>query len=131
MMDTDFDDLLVLAEMTEAEASAKLAELETTKDIDDARGLFETPAWKYRQHAFGYLPTASESSKQHIAINPASNIAPDKTLQGVRIKITLDRMMIANYPGWGDHSVLFNFSAKNSAQNNVEQIHFNQLLLTR
>lgn len=126
-----FNDLVVLADMPEEIIKEKLIEIEAIDTYEDDRGLFEVPAWKYRQHAFGYLPTTTENEDRQIPIKAASNIHPDETLKGTRIKITLDRMMIANYPGWGDRSVLFNFSAKHSTQNHIEQINFNQVYEAR
>jgi hypothetical protein len=60
-----------------------------------------------------------------IPILHAGNITPDRTLKNARIKITLDRMHVAEYPGRGTHHILFDFYAQNQVVGGVEHLHFN------
>jgi hypothetical protein len=56
----------------------------------------------------------------------AGNIRPQEDLKKSRIKITLDSLRVAAYPGTGVHHVLFDFYAQNQiAGKNVEHLHFN------
>ena len=42
-----------------------------------------------------------------------SEIDPKPSLKDVRLRISLDGLRVANYPGSGTHRVLFNFFAQN------------------
>ena len=55
----------------------------------------------------------------------AGNIAPDEALKGARIRVTLDGLRVADYPGRGRHRVLFDFAARNQTDQGAEQLHFN------
>ena len=58
-------------------------------------------------------------------IRHAGNIPSDTRLKDARIKITLDRLYVADYPGRGMHRVLFDFYAQNQVERDVEHLHFN------
>ena len=58
-------------------------------------------------------------------IRHAGNIDPDVSLKNSRIKVTLDRLRVAAYPGGGVHRVLFDFYAQNQIPGDVEHLHFN------
>ncbi|MBN1285418.1 MAG: hypothetical protein JXB47_08470 [Anaerolineae bacterium] len=58
-------------------------------------------------------------------IRYAGNIAPDAALQNARVKITLSRLRVADYPGGGVHHVLAAFYAQNQVPGDVEDLHFN------
>lgn len=60
-----------------------------------------------------------------LPISHAANIAADDTLRGARIKLTLDGLQVADYPGRGIHHVLFDFSADNQTDRGPEHLHFN------
>lgn len=136
---TWFDDLPVLGKLPVDQAAAKLREvgegdaaaaLETAREA--ATGTFGTAKWwpfqdkpwQHTAHAFGYLAPA-EPGNVPLAIRHAGNIAADQTLKNSRIKITLDRLRVAAYPGSGTHRILFDFYAQNQVPGNVEHLHFN------
>lgn len=73
---------------------------------------------------YGYLAPAPPGSDP-LPIQHAGNIAADPTLKKTRIKITLDRLRVADYPGGSTHRVLFDFYAQNQVPGNVEHLHFN------
>ncbi len=75
-------------------------------------------------HAFGYLAPAP-AGQEALPIQYAGNIEPDVSLKNGRIKITLDRLRVADYPGGSTHHVLFDFYAQNQVPGDVEQLHFN------
>jgi hypothetical protein len=80
--------------------------------------------WQHTAHAFGYVAPGG-SNADELPILMAGKIVADETLRKSRIKITLDRLRIADYPGGGMHHVLFDFYAQNQSESGVEQLHFN------
>jgi hypothetical protein len=134
-----FDDLPVLGKMPPEQAAAKLREvgeddaaqaLETVHG-PDARTFgrpmwwpFRNRPWQHTAHAFGYLAPAAPGSDP-LPIQHAGNIAAEPALKNARIKITLDRLRVADYPGGGTHRVLFDFYAQNQVPGEVEHLHFN------
>ncbi len=144
---TWFDDLPVLGALPPQAAAAKLrevGEVEAATALEAAPGAvkrgttpgkrgFKWPfgdrAWQHTAHAFGYLAPAPPGSDRGgglpAPIQHAGNIAADATLKKSRIKITLDRLRVADYPGGGRHQVLFDFYAQNQVPGDVEHLHFN------
>lgn len=136
---TWFEDLPVIGKMQPGKAAAKLREVGDDNAADALegglakgegfRGLarpwpFQDKPWQHTAHAFGYLaPVPPGSSAQ--PIQHAGNIAPDALLKKARIKITLDGLRVAAYPGGGMHRVLFDFYAQNQVGSGVENLHFN------
>lgn len=75
-------------------------------------------------HTFGYIAPAPPGTEL-LPIAHAGNIAADATLRGKRLKISLDGLRAADYPGSGIHRVLFDFSAQNQLREQTENVHFN------
>ena len=48
-----------------------------------------------------------------MSIFPAGSPSSNSGLAGLRINVTLNRLFVAEYPGGGQHTVLFNFAAVN------------------
>jgi hypothetical protein len=138
-----FDDLPVLGNLAPAEAADKLRELgdiaaaEALDDASDAGAPhtfgpqrkqswwpFADKPWQHTAHAFGYLAPAPPGAEA-LPIRHAGNIEPDLSLKNTRVKITLDRLRVAAYPGGGTHRVLFDFYAQNQLPGDVEHVHFN------
>jgi hypothetical protein len=134
-----FDDLTVLGNLPPQEAAAKLREVgesEAASALESMSGdvpktfggrwswPFQDKPWQYTAHAFGYLAPSPPGNAQ-LPILHAGNIAADTTLKNSRIRITLDRLRVADYPGSGTHRVLFDFYAQNQVPDNVEHLHFN------
>jgi hypothetical protein len=80
--------------------------------------------WQHTAHAFGYLAPAPPGSDL-LPIEHAGNITPDETLRSAKIRITLDALRVADYPGGGMHHVLFDFYAQNQVAGDVQHLHFN------
>ena len=137
-----FDDLPVIGRLSPAEAAAKLRQLGEDEIADsveaaqrDARasahsfglsellGFGEKP-WQYTAHAFGYLAPAKPGDGL-LPIRHAGNIDGDASLKNSRVKIALNRLRVADYPGGGMHQVLFDFYAQNQLPGEVEHLHFN------
>ena len=101
-------------------------EMEEHKDNDSFFDLFahkEKP-YEYTTHTFGFIPIY-EQKGDSLEITYAGAIQADESLKNSRIKITLDALRIADYPGKGDHQIFFEFSAQNQLLDTVEQVHFN------
>ncbi len=138
-----FDEVPVLGAMPSEQVAAKVRELgddETAEAVLPNRGLetgavfgarkslgwlFSSPkAWEHTAHAFGYIDKA-KSGETALPIQPAGSIAADDSLKNSRVKITLDHLRVADYPGKGMHRVLFDFYAQNQVPGTVEHLHFN------
>ena len=133
-----FSDLPVIGQLSPDRAAAKLREL----GEDDAAAQLESPdagqaasfgasarwpfrdrPWQHTAHSFGYLAPLAPGSGP-APIQHAGAIAPDSTLKNSRIKITLDRLRVAAYPGGGTHRILFDCYAQNQIADNPEHLHF-------
>ncbi len=147
MMDTAlwFDDQPVLGHLPHLQAAAKLREIgdEVTaevleEDVDPNIANFSTRSswpfhdkpWQHTAHTLGYLAPAPPNSHD-LPIQSASNIAPDLTLKSDRIKITLNALRVADYPGSGTHQILFDFYAQNQLPDTTEHLHFNSTYRVR
>jgi hypothetical protein len=75
-------------------------------------------------HAFGFLPQKPAPGKEQQLV-AAGDMEADSTLRNSRIKISLNRLRIASYPGGGTHNVLFDFYANNQVSGGSEDVHFN------
>jgi len=81
-------------------------------------------AYEHTSHAYGYFPPGQPSEK-FVQIKHAGNIEADSQLINRRINVKLDRIRVADYPGGGEHLILFDFYAKNQLPSQVEHLHFN------
>lgn len=132
-----FDEMPVLGNMNPAQAADKLREmgeyeaasaLETLPEVNTfgkpGFWSFQDKPWQHTSHAFGYLAPAVPDTEL-LPIRHAGNIEPDLLLKNSRVKITLDRLRVADYPGSGTHRILFDFYAQNQVHGTVEHLHFN------
>lgn len=85
---------------------------------------FTDKPWQHTSHALGYIAESAPGSEP-LSIYNAGNIAPDLSLKNSRIRITLNRLRVASYPGSGIHRVLLDFYAQNQIEGATEDIHFN------
>jgi len=131
-----FDDIPVIGKMTPSEAARKLQEIgvvdsgvKVTRGRGEKRwGWSDKPEpWQYTSHTFGFIPVSNLNSSNPVEIKHAGNIEPDQSLKNSRIKITLDRLRVFNYPGGGIHFILFDFYAQNQIEGQTEHLHFNQI----
>ncbi len=134
-MDNAYQEIKVIGELPLDEAMEKLAEIGETdlvKDIESQRaGGFlknaitwkKTKPWEYTSHSFGYIPPDAEGEDSNIKF--AGSIEPDDSLKEAQIKVSLDSIRIANYPGGSRHHILFDFYAQNQTKSaNRENLHF-------
>jgi hypothetical protein len=142
-----FSKLPVAGRQAPLQIAAKLRELgdfETAQMIEAAErsatdpalsfgaleGLFKPKPWQHTAHAYGYLAVAPPGA-QRLAIQHAGNIEPDASLKNARLKITLNRLRVASYPGGGQHRILFDFYAQNQLPTVTEDLHFNSTVRAR
>jgi hypothetical protein len=76
--------------------------------------------WGYTGMLIGFIP--AEGTGQRTPIDNAYTIAADPTLKGSRTKITLERFWVERYPGRGTHKILCEFTGKNQAQGEQEEL---------
>jgi hypothetical protein len=76
-------------------------------------------------HAVGGVAPVQGRLPGALPIRHATDIVPDETLRGVRVKLTLDGLRVADYPGHGVHRIWFDFAARNQTSQGTEQLHFN------
>jgi len=133
--------LPVIGNLPPSEAAAKLREIgeddiaealavasqttPTTYGLLPRLGFGHDRAWQHTAHAIGYLAPVENPEPGLLTISHASNISPDEALKGARIKLSLDGLRVANYPGRGMHRILFDFAARNQTDQGPEQLHFN------
>lgn len=139
--ESPFKDLISLGNMPPVQAAAKLREMdepETAQGIEDSlqrnistatsfslfNGLSKPKPYQHTEHTIGFLP-ALPPSAERLSIQYAGNIAADETLKNGRLRITLNRLHVADYPGGGMHRVLFDFYAQNQIPGQSEELHFN------
>jgi hypothetical protein len=113
-----------LREQGEAQAAEALKNTQSKGLFDEIEWPFQDRAWQHTAHAFGFIP-ASASGNQAVPITFAGNIEADESLRGARITIALNRLRVADYPGGGEHRILFDFYAQNQTAGGGEDLHFN------
>lgn len=79
-------------------------------------------AWGHTGLLMGFIPP--DAVGERIEIQDATALAPDNSLKGSRIKITLERFWVHSYPGLGKHTVLCEFTGKNQIQGESEELRF-------
>ncbi len=130
-----FEDMPVIGKMTSSEAAKKLQEIAEVDSGGKVKrgggekrwGWSDKPEpWQYTSHTFGFIPVSNLNSSKLVEIKHAGNMEPDQSLKNSRIKITLDRLRVFDYPGSGIHYILFDFYAQNQVHGQTEHLHFNQ-----
>jgi hypothetical protein len=75
----------------------------------------------------GFIPTipASLSGTAGVsAVTGIGQIQGDSAIIGKRIKISLDKFYVHDYPGMGEHAILCEFSGKNQVAGETEELRF-------
>src|SRR6266699_2787991 len=139
-MEQWFDDLPTIGMLPPEQAAKKLREVGedwAAESLEQEQGdgsqtlanrtrlwPFQNQPWQYTAHTFGYLAPSSQGSDPQ-PIHHIENISADTGLRGARIKVTLDRLRIARYPGSGMHRVLLHCFMQNQLAERTEAVHFN------
>ncbi len=136
-----FHDLHIIGYLSPEQALDKLSEIGFEYE-EASRGDLVTPQtysaqfftgnkpWQHTAHAIGYLSPVSSSSND-VSIQSSSSIKPSQNLKGSRVKITLNALRVASYPGSGTHHILFDFYAQNQLPEATEHLHFNSTYRVR
>jgi hypothetical protein len=82
-----------------------------------------TLPWQHTAHSFGYFPPAD--GMEPVPLVHAGGMTADASLKNTRLNVHLQRLRVADYPGGGEHNILFDFYAQNQATGTVENLHFN------
>ncbi|MEO0533173.1 MAG: hypothetical protein AAF215_04830 [Cyanobacteria bacterium P01_A01_bin.123] len=140
-----FDDLCVIANMSPEQAATKLYEMgdevsaEALEEVTDEKVTilslgrpwpFQNRLWQHTAYTFGYIPPDIADNRD-IPISSASNVSSDLSLKGRQIKVTLNALRVASYPGSGTHQILFDFYAQNVLPEATEHLHFNSTYRVR
>jgi hypothetical protein len=139
-----FDDVPPLGRLPAERAAAKLRELGEDAAADSlTRGPAQRPLagaldflpfrerlWAHTAHAFGYLAPA-EPGSDLVPIRHAGNMKADASLKGAALRIALNRLRVAQYPGGGTHHILFDFYARHQTAAGGEDLHFNAVYRAR
>jgi hypothetical protein len=139
-----FDDVPPLGRLSAERAAAKLRELGEDAAADSltraagprplAGALdflpFRERLWAHTSHAFGYLAPA-EPGPDLLPIRHAGNMKADASLKGASLRIALNRLRVAQYPGGGTHHILFDFYARHQTSAGGEDLHFNAIYRAR
>lgn len=86
------------------------------------QGMFGPPrAYKATGMVLGFIEPPANDEKT-LPIVGVSQIVGDKGLVDKRIKITMDRFYVHEYPGSGQHDILCEFSGKNQVAGETEEL---------
>jgi hypothetical protein len=88
-----------------------------------------TGVWKHTTHQFGYIAPSDKPGSSEI--KSVGAIQADQNLKDQRIDIHLNRLRIFEYPGSGQHRILFTFKAQNQLEKMAEPVSFSQLFRAR
>jgi hypothetical protein len=88
----------------------------------------DTPVYAYTEHSFGFIVPPRPGASGNLEIVDAGNMEADDGLKNQRIKVSLDRLRVFDYPGKGEHTVLIDFYGRHqtSTPNQTEDLHFTQ-----
>lgn len=78
--------------------------------------------WGHTGVLVGFIPP--DPSHRLAPIKNAAILPPDPSLKGSRVKISLEKFWVQRYPGRGTHEILCEFTGKNQAQGEQEEMQF-------
>jgi hypothetical protein len=87
--------------------------------------------WQHVTHQFGFAPATARRGAVPARLRDAGAVPPDGALKGARVKLTLDALRAAGYPGGGEHHVLFDFYAQAQVAEATEHLHFSMNMRVR
>jgi hypothetical protein len=131
MTDTVFDSSLSLGSRDDNAIVEYLQSIEDTEGVKRILGQspggqalgFGGAAYKHCGLTIGFVPRPT-SGDVKLAVQPASMVTADHGLASERIKISLDKFYVHEYPGMGEHTILCEFSGKNQVDGDVEELRF-------
>lgn len=84
------------------------------------------PIWRITEHQYGYFGVDPSNQGNILEIKDAGSISSDNSLRDQRLRITLDRLRVADYPGEGTHTILVEFSGVHVVPGVKEDLSFSQ-----
>ena len=135
----DFDEQISVGHLSDADLADYL---EALGDEEAARllrqatargqsiGMLGGAAYRYSAHVYGFIPEGRPGDTR-IPIQPASSVEADTSLIGQRIKVTLDGFRVEEYPGLGQHTVLFDFQGRDQAEGEKQDLQYASVLTVR
>lgn len=87
-----------------------------------AQGLFGKKPWQHTGMVVGFI--AENQLGRTAAVTGVSQVKGDSSLVNSRLKITLDKFYVHDYPGSGEHNILCEFTGKNQVQGEAEQLRY-------
>lgn len=84
-------------------------------------------AYANTAHVYGFIEEGGAGSCR-VPIRPAHSIDADPSLIGRTIKVTLDGFRVEEYPGLGQHTVLFDFQGRDQAGADAQDLQFGSVL---
>jgi len=99
--------------------------------IKDTKGFvffeYKRMPYEHTECQIGYLPFVATPDNNLRDVQPSQSIQADSTLN--RIDVRLDRLRVYDYPGSGNHQVMFTFQADNSMTQALqkENVSFSQV----
>lgn len=79
----------------------------------------ERKPYEHTECQIGYLPLVTTPNMNLRDVQPAQLIQADTTLS--RINVRLDKLRVYDYPGGGNHEIMFTFQADNSMSQQASQ----------
>jgi hypothetical protein len=118
------DALRSLVDENPALADRKIGEVEDSPRLSRA-------TWRGTEHTFGYI--AGQETEGVHAVVFAGSIDPDDHLRHEQVDLLLSGLFTMNYPGWGRHQVLLQFTARHGAspEDKPVKVQFQQKYLSR
>lgn len=84
--------------------------------------------WQHTSHQYGFTPLLPPGTNSPQPITPAALILTSaQNLMNKRINVKLDLLRVFEYPGRGEHNILFTFQAQNQLANAPEPVTFSQV----
>jgi archaellin len=127
-----FDDIIAFHDyspeqkLRALESLGELTGMATVRSVRTDLGLYgRAPRpYEYGAHTFGYIrpPKLDEDT---VEIVHAGSIEPEVGLRKTRLWIGLGGMRVAEYPGPGNRTILFDFYGRNQTAKSSEHLHFN------
>ncbi len=107
-----------------AMADRKIGEVEDSPHLSRA-------TWRGTEHTFGHI--ADDEGEGLHAIAFAGSIDPDNSLRDQRVDLLLSGIFTMNYPGWGRHQILLQFTANHGITSHSKpvKVQFQQKYLSR
>lgn len=83
-------------------------------------------AWRASGHQIGFIEDSSDLEIQSVI--PINQIQAEQGLVGTPLKITLQTFRIAQYPGFGKHTIILEVTCRNQAGQEKEDLRFTTTL---